>query len=143
MIDDPEFTVDLVIPHPLEMRALAEQHYLFCDHSHHFFDSFRAAWYPFGVAADGASVPLWVVRADDDTDKLVYEFHDDMWDPTATSAPGNGAFSVGLDLESVLTRASIIEHVTSDPFAPKASDLRFEPAAPPITSLNQLTPTPN
>ena len=137
---DQSDQVDLVIPHPAEMLEHAEHHYLFADHSNKIFDDFRSVWFPFGVDADGSSSPLWLLRVDDESDRFVYQFHDDAWDPTLPSEPGNGAYSIGLTFEEVLTKATVVEHVTSDPLAPKVDDLRFEASMPALDSLRTSPP---
>ena len=47
--------------------------------------------------------------------------------------------SVGDTFDDILNRATVIEHVTSDPYGPKATDLRFEDSMPPLASLKKLT----
>ena len=139
--EDPDFYLDLIIPHPVEMRDLAAGNYLFADHSSPIFDLFRNAWFPFGVDSTGSGSPMWVVSARNTDDHTVYQFHGDMWgDVTAPPNVDNGMRSTNLTFESILSMATIIEHVTSDPFAPKAPDLRFEPSCPPLDALITSSP---
>ena len=125
--------VDLVIPHPIQLRLIASQ-----DSRFHLHGDGDNSLFPFGIAPDDQSNPLWAIPADTTMKPVIWGYADYY----------SEAFEMDVSLSTILSKGTIIENVTSNPdilpdfdtrYTPSNIDgLRFEPSMPPDDTLNQL-----